>query len=104
MGHFADSIATAMKAEWGLSPSARKEVGRITNANERAVRTWFEGRNGPSGENLVSLIHHSDAVFETVLALSCRRHALCSLGVLRLRPHMRAVLAAIDEAFPDQIV
>lgn len=101
MESFPQLIAAAMRTEWGSSPSARKEVGRITRANERAVRNWFDGRNGPSGENLVSLIQHSDAVFETVLALASRRNALPALGVLTLRTHLRTVLAAIDELHPE---
>jgi len=98
---FPQLIAAAMRTEWGASPSARKEVGRITRANERAVRNWFDGRNGPSGENLVSLIQHSDAVFETVLALAARRQALPSLGVAALRTHLRNMLAIIDELHPE---
>ena len=27
-------------------------VAMITDANERTVRNWFEGKNGPSGESL----------------------------------------------------
>lgn len=98
---FPQRIAAAMRTEWGSSPSARKEVGRITRANERAVRNWFDGRNGPSGENLVSLIQHSDAVFETVLALAARRHTIAGLGVLTLRTHLRSMLAVIDELHPE---
>lgn len=84
----------------GATPSARKEVGRITRANERAVRNWFEGRNGPSGENLMSLIRASDAVFETVLALSGRRSDLSAVHVPALRERLKLLLDLIDEAHP----
>lgn len=87
----------AMLSEWGESPSARKEVGRITAANERTVRNWFEGRNGPSGENLVTLVRHSDAVFGTVLELSGRQSLLPVAGVLGLRDQLDALVHAIDE-------
>lgn len=94
---FALLIAEAMLAEWGESPSARKEVGRITQANERTVRNWFDGRNGPSGENLVSLVRHSDAVLETVLALSGRDYLLPVAGILGLRDQLDALVHAIDD-------
>lgn len=97
---FAVSIAMAMLSEWGESPSVRKEVGRITAANERTVRNWFEGRNGPSGENLVALVRHSDAVFGTVLELSGRQALLPVAGVLGLRDQLDALVHAIDELRP----
>jgi hypothetical protein len=100
MENFPQKIASAMRREWGATPSARKEVGRITRANERAVRNWFEGRNGPSGENLMSLIRASDAVFETVLALSGRRSDLSAVHVPALRERLKLLLDLIDEAHP----
>lgn len=100
MESFPHQIAAAMRREWGATPSARKEVGRITRASERAVRNWFEGRNGPSGENLMSLIRSSDAVFETVLALSGRRSALSGVHMLALRERLKLLLDLIDEAPP----
>jgi hypothetical protein len=97
MRPFAETIAAAMQAEWGATPSARKEVGRITNANERAVRNWFEGKNGPSGENLMLLIQHSDAVLGTVLELSGRRDLALASDLSRLQEQMRAAVQAMDE-------
>lgn len=97
---FAVLIAMAMLAEWGETPSARKEVGRITSANERTVRNWFEGRNGPSGENLVTLVRHSDAVFATVLELSGRESLLPAAGIFGLRDQLDALVHAIDALQP----
>jgi hypothetical protein len=94
---FAQVVAAAMRSEWGATPSARKEVGRIARANERAVRNWFEGRNGPSGENLVSLIRHSDAVLESVLMLSGRHELVHAAGLFSLRDQLKQLVDAIDE-------
>lgn len=94
---FAVSIAMAMLEEWGASPSARKEVARLTSANDRTVRNWFDGLNGPSGENLIALLRHSDAVFETVLDLSGRRASLTGEAILSLREQLDALVHAIDE-------
>lgn len=100
MDSFPQRIAAAIRAEWGSSPSVRKEVGRITHANERAVRNWFEGRNGPSAENLVALIRHSDAVFEAVLEATGRRPALGAIRVLALREPLRTLLDFLEEPPP----
>jgi hypothetical protein len=97
MESFPQLIAAAMRTEWGATPSARKEVGRITRANERAVRNWFDGRNGPSGENLVSLIRHSDAVFEAVLIIADRRTALGAVRVVALRQKLQTLIDFLDE-------
>lgn len=69
----AAAIAAALKAEFGNTPSAHKTVAQLTRSNERAVRNWFEGKNSPSGENLVILMRHSDLVLRTMLSLADRQ-------------------------------
>jgi hypothetical protein len=97
---FAELIAAAMLIEWGATPSARKEVGRITGANERAVRNWFEGKNGPSGDNLVALIRYSDEVLKAVLERADRHHLSAAASVFGLREPLVAIVAAIDRLGP----
>jgi hypothetical protein len=93
---FGDAIAAAMLVEWGQTPSALKEIGRITRTNERTVRNWVDGRNSPSGENLVALMRCSDEVLTTVLAL-CGRHDLVpASSILSLRPALVRAVNAID--------
>jgi len=101
MRPFAEMIAAAMTAEWGATPSARKEVGRLTNTDERAVRNWFEAKNCPSAENLVVLIRHSDTVLEAVLQLSGRKALLPSTRLLIVRDRLRGVLEAIEDLHPS---
>src|SRR6266404_7436328 len=48
---FNQAVASALREEFGGGPSAVKTVARLTEANERAVRNWFEGSNGPSGRS-----------------------------------------------------
>lgn len=93
---FAHSIAGAMRTEWGATPSARKHVCRITGANERAVRNWFEAKNGPSGENLVHLLRHSEAVLATVLRLADRSELLHAASVMELRAHFDRLMITIE--------
>ena len=93
---FGDAIAAAMLAEWGQTPSALKEIGRITRTNQRTVRNWVDGRNSPSGENLVALMRCSDEVLTAVLAL-CGRHDLVpASSILSLRPALVRAVNAID--------
>jgi hypothetical protein len=93
---FSEAIAAAMLVEWGQTPSALKEIGRITRTNQRTVRNWVDGRNGPSGENLVALMRCSDEVLTTVLAL-CGRHDLVpASSLLGLRPALVRAVNAID--------
>jgi hypothetical protein len=73
---FNEAVADALRRDFGGSPAAVKRVAKLVTANERAVKNWFEGRNGPNGEHLVSLMHHSTAVLETVLGLSGRHDLL----------------------------
>ena len=96
MDAFPKLIADALHAEWGSSLSSRKFVSRITNANERAVKNWFEARNGPSGENLVGLMKHSDAVFDTMLVASDRRSYLQTIKLEAMEGPLRELLALID--------
>jgi hypothetical protein len=62
---FASAIVTALRNDFGEDRSAVKTIAGLTLANERAVKNWFNGINGPSGEFLILLCRHSDAVLET---------------------------------------
>jgi hypothetical protein len=90
------AIAVALRAEFGATPSALKTVAQMTRSNERAVRNWFEGKNGPSGVNLVILMRHSDHVLKTVLELADRRDLVLTVGLTGLRQRLVETLAEID--------
>lgn len=93
----AQAIATALKAEFGSTPAALKTIAQLTRSNERAVRNWFEGKNGPSGENLVILMRHSDLVLRTVLARADRQDLVVAVRLAGLRRQLIDAVAAIDE-------
>ena len=93
---FTAAIASALKAEFGGSPGAVKTVSRLTMTNERAVRNWFEGKNGPSGENLIRLIYRSDSLLKTVLRLAGRSDLVVSAGLGGLRQKLVDTIIAID--------
>jgi hypothetical protein len=94
---FPDLIAEALRREYGGTPAAVKMVVRLTRANERAVKNWFDAKNGPSGENLVSLLRHSDEVLETVLALAGRQDLIVARKLTGAREKLKEMLAMIDD-------
>jgi hypothetical protein len=93
---FVRAIAVALKAEIGATPSALKTVARLTHSNERTARNWLEGKNGPSGSNLVILMRHSDRVLRTVLELADRRDLVLAAELAGLRQRLMDVIAEID--------
>ena len=97
----AAAIAAALKAEFGNTPSAHKTVAQLTRSNERAVRNWLEGKNGPSGENLVILMRHSNRVLRTVLELANRRDLVLAADLTGLRQRLMDAVAEIDSLAPD---
>jgi hypothetical protein len=92
---FVGALADALRVEFGAAPSSVKQIARLTHANERAVRNWMDGRNGPRGENLIALMQHSDAVFEVVLTLSHRGHTPGGTFLARLREQLTAAVETI---------
>ena len=71
-GDYRAAIALALHSELGSTHRAIKTAMRWTGASERTVKYWFAGERGPSGEHLVSLAHHSDAVLIALLVLADR--------------------------------
>ena len=49
-GSFAEAIAGALHREYDQRHAGVKTVVTLTGANERAVRNWFDAKNGPNGE------------------------------------------------------
>ena len=66
------AVAMALHTELGSTHRAIKSAMRWTGASERTVKYWFQGERGPSGEHLVSLVRHSEAVLIAVLTLADR--------------------------------
>lgn len=86
---FAEAIAHALRREFGGVPGAVNNVVRLTRANERAVRNWFEAKNAPRGENLVILMRLSDEVLETVLRLANRQDLVAARKLSAARASWR---------------
>lgn len=73
--YYAAAIAAALRQELGDTNGAIKIAMRWTHASERTVKYWLAGSRGPSGEHLVLLARHSDAVFSTLIILTGRQRS-----------------------------
>jgi len=69
---YAAAMSAALRRGLGNTQHATKTVMRWTGASERAVKHWFAGTRGPSGEYLAMLAHHCDAVLQEFLSLAGR--------------------------------
>ena len=94
---FADAVALAIKAEFGATPSTAKRVARLVSTNERCVRNWLDGKNGPSGEHLIRLMRHSEMVTHSVLSLAGRSTLYGGTDLAAIRGCLVELIAKIDE-------
>ena len=97
VGRFADAIAAALHQEYGATHAAVKTVVGLTGANQRAVKNWFEAKNGPSGDFLIALCRHSEKVLETVLLLAGREKQMTSQKIAAATNKVREILVLLDE-------
>jgi hypothetical protein len=92
-------IATALQKQLGTTHQAVKTVMRWTGAGERSVKNWLGGISGPSGQYLIALIHHSDAVLEALLAASGRQGVAATIKLDEVRTKIAEILTDLDATF-----
>src|SRR6476660_5524383 len=97
---FATEIAAALHRAYDGMHAGMKVVVELTGANERAVRNWFDAKNGPNGEFLIALCRHSDQVLEAVLKRAGRMEHLKARKIVEAKQRLREMLAIIDELEP----
>jgi len=95
--HCAAKIASALRHDFGDTHAAIKIVTGLTGANERAVKNWFDARNGPSGAFLISLCRHSEGVLESVLTQAGRPDILKVKELADLKATMRRMIIELEE-------
>jgi len=93
----AAAVAAALRRDFGPRGHAIKSIAAKTNANLRAVKNWYEGRNAPNGEFLILLCRHSDEVLETVLLLAGRPELVQKKRLMDAKRKVRAILKLMDE-------
>lgn len=90
-------IAEALQESLGGTGVAVKTVMAYTGAGERTVKNWFEGKNGPSGENLVELIRHSDPILESFLWMAGREDILAGKILVNAKDKLVEMLDTINK-------
>ena len=98
---FAEAIAAALHREYDQKHAGVKTVVTLTGANERAVRNWFDAKNGPNGEFLIALCSHSDQVLDTVLMLAGRTEQVTARKLVAAEAKLREILQLITELGQD---
>ena len=93
---YAEEISRSLRSELGGSHQSVKTVMKWTRANERTIKNWLAGTNGPSGEHLIALIEHSDEVCCLVLRLAGRNQAQAAIRLADARQRHVAAISAID--------
>ncbi len=94
---YAGTIAIALRDELGDTHQAAKTVMRWTGAGERTAKNWLAGTRGPTGEHLLSLVRHSNAVLEAFLRLAGRETSLAAVSLFDARTKLVEVLKNFDE-------
>lgn len=98
---FAAVIAETLRETFGGTRRSIKTVMAYTGAGERTVKNWFEGKNGPNGENLVELVRHSDEVLEALLWMADREDILAAKLLVDARDNLVEMLEIIDQLQSD---
>jgi hypothetical protein len=94
---YAEAIAIALRNELGATHQAVKTVMRWTGAGERTAKNWLAGTRGPTGEHLLSLVRHSNAVLEAFLRLAGRASSCATLSLHEARTRLIEMLKNFDE-------
>jgi hypothetical protein len=93
---FEQSIASALRDELGLTHQAIKRVMAWTGASERTAKHWLAGTHGPSGQHLIALARHSDAVLAYVLSAADRPFLAPGIQLVSIRAMLLELVDAID--------
>jgi hypothetical protein len=92
---YAAVIAAALSGQLGDTHRAIKTVMRWTGSSERTVKNWFAGTSGPSGEHLIEMLRHSDAVFVSIMLLAGRKEIAAAKRLVEARDTLVAMLEMI---------
>jgi hypothetical protein len=97
---FTVEMASLLKRAYGGRHSAVKVVAAAVGANERAVKNWFDGKNGPNGENLLRLVIHSDAMLAGFLAMAGKQDFVVGIELDRVTAALEGALREIKSLRP----
>ena len=89
---YREAIAAALFYELGGAGRAAKTTIKWTGVTERTAKNWISSSYGPSGEHLLELMRHSDAVFFAILGLAGRNEALAMSRIEHIKQDLERVL------------
>ena len=98
---FAAVIAETLRETFSGTGKSAKTIMAYTGVGERTVKNWFDGKNGPNGENLVELVRHSDEVLEALLLMAGREDLLAGKLLIDARDKLGEMLEIIDQLQSD---
>ncbi len=90
------AISSALSQELGGAGRAAKETARWTGASERTAKNWISETYGPTGENLIELMRHSDTILDVVLVLAGRHEERLARRFTFARDEVAEVLRGLD--------
>lgn len=99
---FTAVIAETLRETFGGTAVAVKTVMAYTGAGERTVRNWFDGKNGPNGNNLVSLARNSDEVLEVFLLMADRGDIVAAKALVDAREILVEMLRLVEISLPAE--
>ncbi|MEP2470618.1 XRE family transcriptional regulator [Roseobacter sp.] len=89
-------ISSALSQELGGAGRAAKETARWTGKSERTAKNWISETYGPTGENLIELMRHSDTVLDVVLVLAGRHEERLARRLSLARSEVAEILRDLD--------
>jgi len=93
---YRQAISAALSQELGGGGQAAKAIMRWTGTSERTAKNWISGAYGPTGENLIQLMRHSDTVLAVVLVLASRDEERIARRISLARDELAEVLRRLD--------
>jgi hypothetical protein len=99
---FAAAMAAALHETFGGGGSAVKTVARLTSVNERTVKNWFAGVNGPRGDHLVRLVGQSNGMLDAFLTMAGRGDLLAIARTADLAKRLSVILKFLDETLSER--
>ena len=93
---YRQAIRSALSQELGGAGRAAKDTARWTGASERTAKNWISATYGPTGENLIELMRHSDTVLDVVLVLAGRNEERLARRLSLARGEVAEILSSLD--------
>lgn len=92
---YASMVADALRQEFHGRRGTIKTVMQWTGASERTVKHWLAGSRGPSGEHLVALAKHSEAIVMGFFLLSGHPRGIAGERLIEARQKLNELASLL---------